>query len=164
MSSEPTDQSPRSTNRNTSLTSLVLNPAISTFARTTGKVAGKAVRRAADCYSGFNVFRDGRWRACNDGAAPGDRVCSWCTQDAAIKSRTESRPPASHKSARQAVTRCAPTPRASRQSRFRSSQHCPQNGDRLEDAIICGREIGEARHGMIALRVAQSSSGPLWRP
>jgi hypothetical protein len=42
---KPSDQSLRSTKRNRPLTSLVLNPAISTFARATGKVAGKAMRR-----------------------------------------------------------------------------------------------------------------------
>jgi hypothetical protein len=42
----PQDQSPRSNKEEQTLTSLGLNPAISTFARVSGKLAGRAMRRA----------------------------------------------------------------------------------------------------------------------
>ena len=58
--------------RNTGLTALALSPAIGTFARATGEVAGNAIRRT------LSFSRRSVESACNDGAAPGDRLCRWC--------------------------------------------------------------------------------------
>jgi hypothetical protein len=44
---------PKINKRNTSVTSLILNPAISTFARATGKLAGRAARRTLALVSMF---------------------------------------------------------------------------------------------------------------
>jgi hypothetical protein len=52
-SKSPWDQSQRSTERNTSVTSLILSPALSTFARATGKVVGQGMRRTLSLVSMF---------------------------------------------------------------------------------------------------------------
>jgi hypothetical protein len=152
------------------LTSLVLSPAIGTFARATKEVVGKAMRRTLTPVSRFFetvVDAYQRWRGARRS------VCSWCRiQRKPLRlESTENR--VDRKSSPGVIAVVASTNphaglshavqrRPGRQSRFRSSQHCSQNGDRLEDAITCWHEIGEGHDGMIALRVAPSSNGTLW--
>jgi hypothetical protein len=50
---KPWKESPRSTKRNTSVTSLILSPALSTFARAAGKSAGQGMRRTLTVVSMF---------------------------------------------------------------------------------------------------------------